>query len=313
MLEVEQYSEKHKGEWNTFVSSAKNGSFLFKRDYLEYHSDRFQDHSLVFRSKGKIIALLPACREFDSLLSHGGLSYGGILSSDKMTTPVMLKVFKLLIDHAKREKLSQIIYKACPSIYHVYPADEDLYALQMNKARLFRRDVSSVLSPSHRPKMQERRKRSIKKALKAGVFCSETDDIKGFWGILSEVLNLNHNATPVHSLDEVTLLKSKFPDEIRLFGAYHEDRMIAGTLVFENQHVAHTQYIASSDIGRSLGGLDLVFEELISTVYTNKKWFSFGISTEDQGMMLNLGLIEQKEGFGARACVHDFYQIDLAE
>ncbi|MDB4754069.1 hypothetical protein OAF84_02175 [Akkermansiaceae bacterium] len=312
MLELERYSSLCKDEWDTFVSISKNGSFLFYRDYQEYHSDRFQDHSLVFRSKEKTIALLPACREGDSLVSHGGLTFGGILSDEKMTTPVMLEVFELLLSHAKQEMFSQIIYKACPSIYHAYPADEDLYALQINNARLFRRDVSSVLSPSDHPKMQERRKRSIKKALKFGVTCRETGDVKEFWSILSEVLKLNHNATPAHSLDEITLLKSKFPNEIRLFCAYQDDRMIAGTLIFENQQIAHTQYIASSDLGKSLGGLDLIFGELISKVYTSKKWFSFGISTENQGMALNEGLIGQKEGFGARACVHDFYQIDLA-
>ena len=41
--------------------------------------------------------------------------------------------------------------------------------------------------------------------------------------------------------------------------------------------------------------------QLIEDVFSAKRWFDFGISTEDDGRILNQGLIEQKEGFGARA------------
>jgi len=311
MVEVEQYSYLSKEDWDAFVLISKNGSFLFFRDYQDYHSDRFVDHSLIFREKGKIVALLPACREEDVLVSHGGLTYGGILSDEKMTTPMMSEVFDALILYANQSGFRQIIYKSCPSIYHTYPSDEDLYALFVNDAKLIRRDVSSILSPSDFPKMQGRRKRAIKKATKAGIECRESDEIEAFWDILCAVLKQNHGASPVHNLSEIRLLQSRFPRNIRLFGAYQEDSLVAGTVIFENNNVAHTQYIAASEVGRCVGALDFVFADLILREYSNKKWFSFGTSTENQGKELNLGLIEQKEGFGARACVHDFYQINV--
>lgn len=33
---------------------------MFNRDFMEYHADRFEDFSLIFKNeKGKIVALLP--------------------------------------------------------------------------------------------------------------------------------------------------------------------------------------------------------------------------------------------------------------
>ena len=310
-MTIEKYYKIAKNKWDDFVKHSKNASFLFYRDYMEYHENRFTDHSYIISHNGKIVAILPACREGDTLVSHGGLTYGGVLSGDKMTTPMMLGVFDALLVRAKQDGFSQIIYKPCPSVYHAYPADEDLYALYASGARLVRRDVSSILNPSDYPKMQERRKRSIKKASKVGIECRESDNLKEFWDILCAVLKQNHGTSPVHSLSEIKMLQCRFPRNIRLFGAYQEEQLVAGTLVFENTNVAHTQYIASSDAGRNVGALDFVFNDLISKEYANKRWLSFGVSTENQGKLLNQGLIEQKEGFGARACVHDVYQIDV--
>ena len=44
-------------------------------------------------------------------------------------------------------------------------------------------------------------------------------------------------------------------------------------------------------------------------VYKNKKFFDFGISNENEGKIINKGLLKWKESFGARAIVHDFYEV----
>jgi len=87
--------------------------------------------------------------------------------------------------------------------------------------------------------------------------------------------------------------------------------LLAGALVYDFGHVAHTQYLASSDEGREFGALDFLLANLLDTVYANRRYFSFGISTEQEGRYLNEGLIFQKEGFGGRAVVHDFYELEL--
>ena len=106
-------------------------------------------------------------------------------------------------------------------------------------------------------------------------------------------------------------MRAKFPENISCFVARKDSKIISGTLIFETENVAHAQYLASGEIGRELGGLDLLIIELIREYSGKKKFFDLGISTEESGTVLNKGLISQKEGFGARAFVHEFYSISL--
>ena len=311
MIEVVRYSPEFQLAWDSFVASSKNGAFLFKRAYQDYHSERFPDYSLLFRRGGHWLALFPACRLGDEVVSHGGLTFGGILSDERMTTPLMMEVFSALVAHLRSDGAHRLVYKVSPAFYHRLPSDEDLYALTHHGAQLIRRDLGYILCPARHPEFQERRRRAVKKAIKAGLLFRETDDYATYWRLLEDTLLARHAAAPVHSLDEIALLHSRFPAGIRLFATFSANEMLAGTVIFENPSVAHSQYIACSDLGREVGALDFVFSELITCVYAEKPWFSFGISTESDGSVLNQGLVEQKEGFGARACTQDFYELSL--
>ena len=46
-------------------------------------------------------------------------------------------------------------------------------------------------------------------------------------------------------------------------------------------------------------------------VYPDKSYFDFGISTVENGRTLNANLIHNKESYGARATVYDFYELHL--
>src|SRR5216683_5790986 len=156
--------------WNDFIKASKNGTFLFDRGYLDYHADRFRDHSLlVFDTRDRLRAVLPAHETDGNLVSHGGLTYGGLITDISMTTPMMLEVFDQLVAYCRVEEFSKVRYKTVPRIYARLPADEDQYALYRHKAELVRRDVLSVLEPAERIPYQERRKRKIKDARKAGL------------------------------------------------------------------------------------------------------------------------------------------------
>lgn len=75
--------------------------------------------------------------------------------------------------------------------------------------------------------------------------------------------------------------------------------------------VVHTQYISANLEGKEIGALDLLFDYLINTEYSNYKIFDFGQSTENNGIYLNESLIFQKEGFGGRGVVYDIYEYEL--
>jgi hypothetical protein len=295
--------------WNSFVSNAKNSLFMFNRSYMDYHSDRFTDHSLLVYQEDMLIALLPANEKERMLYSHSGLTFGGIISDYKMKTSLMLKIFQAIKGYLHQNDIAKLIYKAIPYIYHSAPAQEDIYALVYNDAKLIRCDVSTCIDLSTTPNFSERRRRGIKKALSSGLIVKETRDFKNFFDILSQVLEAKYGTKPVHSLSEISMLASYFPDNIKLFCSYKDEQILAGIVIYEYNSLVHAQYIASSEEGKKLSALDLIFNFLITEKYKYKRYFDFGISTEENGRYLNEGLITQKEEFGGRAIVHQFFEM----
>jgi hypothetical protein len=312
MLRVERYESKWQGEWDRFVDRSKNGVFLFQRSYMDYHADRFADHSLLFFDDAKLLAVLPANRREDTLISHGGLTFGGFVTDDRMKTPTMLSLFDALHLHCRAEGMTRVVYKPVPHIYHRLTAEEDLYALFVRGGRLVRRDVSSTVVMRDRPGLSKGRKWAVKRAKATGMEVRPSGDFDGFMAIEEENLRSKYGVTPTHSAAEMRLLAERHPENIKLYGAYKNDRLLGGVVVYENRHVAHAQYIATTPEGRELAALDCVIDGLLNDVYADRTYFDFGISTEDGGKTLNVGLIENKESYGARAVAYDWYEVDVA-
>jgi len=311
-MTIVKYTVEQKNKWNEFVKNSKNSHFFFHRDYMEYHSDRFEDFSLmVFDNTDKLVAILPANLNENILHSHQGLTFGGFLVDDKMKTETMLEIFESLKVYLKSQNLEKIVYKCIPYIYHVKPSEEDRYALFRNDAKLIRRDVSSTIDLTEQVRYSKGRKWTVNKAKKESIETFESDDYETFWELLIGVLESKHEAKPVHTIEEMKKLASLFPKNIKLFLAKKDEKIVSGALIYENKNIVHTQYLANSEVGRETGALDLLIDYLIKDIYKNKKYFDFGISNEDAGKYLNTGLIAQKEGFGARAVVHDFYELEI--
>jgi hypothetical protein len=309
-IEVTPYTSEYKDQWDSFVSSAKNGVFLFNRDYMEYHSDRFTDHSLLFCSNNKLVGLLPANIVGDALQSHGGLTFGGVISSFQMKTPLMLAIFKALIQHCKDQGIKEVVYKPVPYIYQSIPADEDLYALFLNNAKLAARNVSSCIALScSNVRFDGNRNDNIRKAKNSNLAVEQSTDYDAFMKIEEEALIERHGVKPVHSVEEIKLLANRFPDNIKLFASFKDGVMLAGVIMYESKNVAHMQYAANSKAGWNVGAQDIIEDYLINQHYKSKKYFDFGISTENLGQVLNYGLIKRKENFGANAVVYDTYHM----
>jgi hypothetical protein len=310
-MHVTRYTPGDRDEWDAFVRASRNGTFLFERGYMEYHAGRFDDWSLVLRDRGRVVALLPANRAGTTIASHGGLTYGGLIVGDGMTAGDACTALDAILGILAEGQVEQLVYKCVPHIYHRAPAEEDRYALFLRGAELMRRDVLSVIDYRDRPAPQERRMRSAKKARQAGLVVTEGADFAPFWPVLARNLEERYGVAPVHSLDEISRLAARFPAHIRLFIATREGETLAGAVVFVTPFVCHVQYNAASGEGKRLGALDLVLETLVERFRGGVRYFDFGISTEQDGRFLNRGLIEYKEGFGARAVVHDFYRLRI--
>ena len=312
-FDIVRYTPAQLSEWNTFVSKSKNATFLFDRRYMDYHADRFEDYSLMVYYKSELYALLPANRVADTLYSHQGLTYGGLLMTSDSKTAVVRDAFVAVNNFLRQEGISRVIYKPIPWIYASLPSEEDLFALNnVCKAQVSSRDVATVVMLSHRLPLSELRRRCVKKAWKAGVEIREAQDCSVFWPLLEANLKRRYNARPVHSLEEITLLKSRFPQQIRLFVACKDGRVIGGTLLYICARTVKTQYISANDEGRRVGALDLLFSTLLDKCSENgMEYFDFGTSNRPDNDDLNDSLIFQKEGFGGRAVCYDTYEYSL--
>lgn len=313
MFEIRRYTKADKAAWDAFVAQSKNGTFLFFRDYMDYHADRFADHSLMIYYKSSLYALLPANLRDDTLYSHQGLTYGGLLMTEKSKTAVVRDAFIAINDYLCQQGISRVVYKHISWIYATLPSEEDLFALSnVCHASLVSRDVASVVMMDHRLPFSELRKRGIKRAGKYGVTINEMQDCGEFWSLLEDNLMKRYGARPVHTLEEISLLKSLFPQHIRLFVASREGRVIGGTLLYMDAHTAKTQYISANEEGKRVGALDLLFSQLINQCEKDGiSYFDFGTSNHVTSDDLNDSLIFQKEGFGGRAVCYDTYSWTL--
>ncbi|MCB0455077.1 MAG: GNAT family N-acetyltransferase [Aequorivita sp.] len=307
---IKIYDPSQKSSWDNFVKSAKNATFLFQRDFMDYHSDRFKDYSPLVYKGESLVAVLPANISGSELHSHQGLSYGGLVLAEKTTFEETFQVFKSLLIFLNEKGIEVLKLKLLPKIYHQLPSNEIDYLLFLVKASLTRRDITSCIFNEKSLKItSSNRLRGIKKGVKNELKVREETNFKSFWSqVLEPNLRQVHNQDPVHSMEEIELLQSRFPKNIKQFNVYKNDEIVAGTTIFETATVAHAQYISANELGRQTGGLDFLFNYLLQH-FSHKKYFDFGISNEAQGMKVNKGLLNWKETFGGRSIVHDFYEI----
>jgi len=306
-----QYEHKDYELWNAFISTAKNATFLFHRDFMEYHQDRFQDFSLMVFDGNKLISVLPANKVDDTIISHQGLTYGGFVVTEKIKLEQFLEIFKSVLQFLNAKQILKLDVKLIPSIYNAYFSEEIKYALFLTEAKLTRRDCLSVIDLTKPFSFSKDRKLCARRGEKNNLIIKEELNFELFWNtILIPNLEQKHQVKPVHSLEEIISLQQKFPNNIRHFNVYKEDELVAGTTVFITNTVAHPQYISGNEQKNELGSLDFLYNHLIYEVFKDKAFFDFGISNENQGKNLNSGLQFWKETFGTRTIVQDFYEVN---
>ncbi|MDE5786229.1 MAG: GNAT family N-acetyltransferase [Duncaniella sp.] len=318
---IQRYTPALEKEWNEFNGRARNATFLTDRGYMDYHADRFNDHSLVARKNGKIMALLPADITNDGVLhSHRGLTYGGwILPPRHFDAASMLDLWDAMIDYCKEAGINGIDYKPLPYIYSSAPAGEDIYALFRSGARLTECNISAAIRLTANPGFNQGRRQRLRKAMAAGVTVEKAvdeNDWKEFYRMLQRCLEERHDARPVHSLAELLLLKSRFPAEIELWVVRYNDAIQAATILYISGKVVHSQYIATTPEGRNMSLISPLFDRLISMAEAGEfgrdvDYFDFGTSNEDHGLYLNDTLYEQKASMGASGVPYERYLLSI--
>ena len=314
MFEIRRYTADKAAEWNQFVAKSKNGTFLFNRNYMDYHSDRFEDFSLMFYREGRLFALMPANRKGDVFQSHAGLTYGGLVMDAKTTAAATVELFRELNEYLREEGFRRVLYKCIPWMYHQLAAEEDLYAIARTcDARLQERDLGTVIIQQNTLRWERIRRRALKRAQEAGITVERSDDMAGFWEVLCDNLKRTYDSKPVHTLAEMELLRSRFPENIVLYVARKDGDILAGMVLYVSTQVARAQYSSASPLGKELGAIDIIYDRVICRDYHHLPYFEFGTSAMADSNAINESLVFQKEGFGGRGICFDRYEWSVGE
>lgn len=314
-MDIRPYTGAFGAEWDALVDASRNGTFLFRRAYMDYHADRFRDCSLVaLDDRGRPVALLPACIDGTTVTSHAGLTYGGWILGPKSPDMLgMMRLWPAMIDYYRSLGATELIYRPVPHIYHRYPSEEDLYALFRHGATLDRVLISSAVDLRHPVACSSTVRRHTNKCHREGVTISLSEDLARFWEILETRLEERYAASPVHSLTEMQRLMALFPDNIHLYIATSAaGELLGGLLVYICGKVVKCQYGASSPLGREYHVTDMLNAELISRFSAaGYHYFDIGTANEDGGKILNEGLISQKISYGGRGIAYTSYRQPL--
>lgn len=310
---VKRYQPEHQPEWDAFARQSRNGTFLFQRAYMDYHQDRFLDHSLMVYDGETLIAVLPAHETTEGLRSHWGLTYGGFVYGIDMRLGMFLEVLRASLEWLEKQGIASLFLKEIPSIFHQIPSDEPEYAMFLTQAELIRCDSWSVIDRSNPLPLPSRRLAGVRKAIASDIHLIESDRFAEFWNdLLIPHMGDRFDASPVHTLEEILLLKSRFPNQIRLFLALSHDEPVAGCVMFDTETTAHMQYISARDGQLAQSAMDFLRYQLIMETYSLKRYINFGASNMNEGRNLKEGILFWKESFGARTVTQKIYKVPTA-
>lgn len=311
MFQVCKYTNSKKADWDNFIATAKNATFLFQREFMDYHNDRFEDFSLMVYKDEKLYAVFPANKNGENIYSHQGLTYGSFVLQDSAKLKSTFIAFKELLKFLFEEGIKKLDIRIIPTFYNSLPSDELEYVLYKAGASLVKRDVILLIDYQNKLRFQKNRREGINKAKRKNLIVKVDGDYEAFWNkILIPNLKEKHNSSPVHSLDEIKLLAARFPNHIKQVNVYQDDKIVAGTTVFLTKKVIHPQYVSANNNKNELGSLDVLYNFIIDHFIAGRNYFSFNTSSEENGKLLNEGLLFWKESCGARPHVFNNYEIN---
>ncbi|EJG03262.1 hypothetical protein [Flavobacterium sp. F52] len=310
---IKKYSQDDYSIWNDFVAQSKNATFLFHRDFMEYHKDRFDDFSLLIFEDEKLRAILPGNKKGNTIYSHQGLTYGGLVYLPKLKAEKVESILDEILLFLKENKFKTFYYKPIPNFYFSEGnAAMDFFLLKRG-AILERKEMNLAVNLQAPLKISKSKMKHFRRIENLDLDIFEEENFDPFWEkILEPRLAEKFNVKPVHSKEEIAFLKSKFPKNIRQYSAYRNDEIIAGITIFETKNVVKSQYGATSKIGEEFRALDFLFINLIHKYKRKgKHFFDMGIVDEGNESGYNLGLLNQKEELGCSVYNQDFYKIEI--
>lgn len=292
-IQIQKYSDHLHSDWDLFIDQ-HIGIFLFTRKFIRYHKDRFIDHSLLFYKNKSLIAVLPAWNVQNQLYSHPGLTFGGILFKKGLKNDIIHSVFKCFDNYVIKNNFERIIYKSIPSWYTL---TAEHYYLHQSFYQISRILVNHIIDLNKPLNFNAVRRREIKK-FSATIDCRYEDDVTNYYPFLERNIAAKFQNKPLHSLEDLMYLLSKFPQNIKAFCGYLNDNLVGLIILFIFKKVVKCQYISSSIDGNNHSIIPVMMNDLIDQFKTSHSYLDLGTSMIENDK-LNHSLAWFKESIGA--------------
>ncbi len=326
-IEIFSQNDANDRLWDDFVlNSSVNGTFLQTRNFLNYHpGERFKDASLWIYDRKKLAAVIPACVIASSdgceLFSHKGSTYGGFIINRRYYKARSLIEMLEFFEAYCQKHYKKVTLKLTPDIFCAESSDLLQYVLdykgydsytELSSYIDFSRYKENILS-----NFSQGKRTNVNNCIKVGFECRRlisATDIREFYNILCISLAKYH-VHPVHTVGElIDFVDNRLPDNVSFWGIYDGHKMIAGSMLFYfSREVAHTQYLAALPEYARWSPMTFLYYSMIKHVKDlGYKKLSFGVSTENHGSVVNIGLTTAKELYGSCHIVHRTYFKELS-
>lgn len=309
---IRTYQSSDYETWNSFVKVAKNATFLFHRDFMEYHADRFTDFSLMIFDGIQLVAVIPGNKADNVFYSHQGLTYGGIVVKENLGGEKIEEILKATLIFLTNNCFSYFRIKSFP-FFNDEMINQNLdYFLWKSDAKIYERNMNLVIDLKKEINIAKSKRKKYVQNLSLPVEFVKEASFESFWNdILSPRLWLKHQVKPVHSLEEITKLATKFPENIIQYSVYLKGEILSGITIFKDKKSIKSQYGATSDLGEKYRALDFLYIKLMELYKDEIDFFDLGTVNADHGQVYFKGLLKQKEELGATTFIHDYYEIKL--
>ncbi len=292
-VQIHKYSDQFQNDWDEFVK-LEIGIFLFSRKFINYHKDQFTDHSLLFYIKQKLVAILPATENERRFFSHPGLTFGGILFKEGCKTDKIQAVFKRFDLYLQEQDFIQITYKSLPFWYFKTAEHYFLSQLSFLPSRVLLNHIINLKSPLS---FNSVRRREVKK-YESEITCRFSQKTTVYYPFLERNLEEKYHTKPLHSFEELSYLTSEFPENIKAYCGYIEEKLAGLIILFVYKNIVKCQYITSNTLGNSKSIIPLMIKNIFKLYHISHDYMDIGTSMTE-GDNLNLSLTWFKESMGA--------------
>lgn len=309
---VKRYCSDDFALWNDFISQANNATFLFDRNFMEYHSNRFQDFSLLVFEDDILQAVVPANYKDNQFFSHQGLTYGGFVFRNEFPLGQIEVVLSETFNFLQSHGFVQLVIKAMLPFYAPDFLGEMQQVLSNKQAEIIGQKMNLAIDFQSDYTISKSKLKHYRRLQSEALVVKKESDCTVFWQeVLEPLLQEKYQTKPLHSLTEINSLQSKFPNNIEQYNVYRDGEILAGITLFKTATVIKSQYGATTENGKKFRALDYLFLYLIDFFKADYHYFDMGTVDDNSELGYNEGLLNQKKELGCSVYSQNIFQIAL--